>query len=117
MTITEVQTTDYSQFRKPIQMVQRSTRLCNRQPSTVFTVATGQQSSEALSAFLIKLSAFGLPVFPSKINGFRLLAFGFQLASELCRPVARVEREAQRREVVNSRREEVAAGCRLVAGL
>ncbi|KAK7580516.1 hypothetical protein V9T40_001145 [Parthenolecanium corni] len=36
-----------------------------------------------LSAFLIKLSAFGLPVFPSKINGFRLLAFGFQLASEL----------------------------------
>ncbi|KAK7591108.1 hypothetical protein V9T40_002721 [Parthenolecanium corni] len=42
------------------------------------------QSSEALSAFLIKLSAFGLPVFPSKINGFRLLAFGFQLASELC---------------------------------
>ncbi|KAK7580783.1 hypothetical protein V9T40_001412 [Parthenolecanium corni] len=36
------------------------------------------------SPFLIKLSAFGLPVFPSKINGFRLLAFGFQLASELC---------------------------------
>ncbi|KAK7574161.1 hypothetical protein V9T40_011352 [Parthenolecanium corni] len=41
-------------------------------------------ASEFGSPFLIKLSAFGLPVFPSKINGFRLLAFGFQLASELC---------------------------------